>query len=321
MTYDAKNQTLTTAELADLPDELKLMALADGELSPADQAQLFAKLQEGRTKSQTVDVANAVLQHQSVRQACQRAGEQAFGGGCPDELQAKLRAMAVDTTGDTDAGVSDAQPEALAPVIGRIGPSLVSRWLPSAVAALLLVSALIVFNIDRGISGDGSGAQILSVSTVDRLARRHITCANDPIQMQASGLLTEPAQVDLPKAVTSLMKSDGVSPVSLGLDLIPAGYEFVAVGPCNAPGADSVHLLYRKIGSINSMATMLSVWLQPARVSDAAASLEDNRVYTIDQHGCSPVRVWKQGGMVVYVAAESESDCMMASKAVRGESI
>lgn len=308
MTQDAKNPNLTAAELAELPDQLRLMALADGELSPVDQAQLLSELQESRT--QPVDVAQTVLQHQAVRQACQRAGEQVFGGGCPDDLKATLRAMAAEPVSESASSV-----------IGRIGPSALSRWFPSAVAALLLVSALIVFNIDRGTNHAGSGAQILSVSTVDRLARRHITCAGDPTQIYSSKVLTEPARVDLPKAVTALMKSDGVSPVSLGLDLTEAGYEFVAVGPCNAPGADSVHLLYQKMGSAESTADMLSVWLQPAGGSDAAALLDDNRVYTIDQNGCSPIRVWKQGGMVIYVAAESESDCHKAAKTVRGESI
>jgi len=301
-----------------MPADLKLMALADGEVAPADRAKVLAEIQAD-SAFVGIDVSKRMVQHQAGKEYCRLAGAEAFDAVCPDDLAAKLRAIPMD---DQPVNQSMAQQQEAAPsVIGSIGLVSFTRWLPSAVAAMLLVSALVVFNLDSGIVSSGPGAQVVSVRTVDRMVNRHAACAIDPAKMMPVEV-DAAAISDLPKTIASILPEAGQQTAALGLDLSDAGFDFVTVGVCPSPGSKAAHLLYRKTGTSGANPSdMLSIWLQAADATAATRTLQEGRVYTIDQEGCSPIRLWKQGSMIVYVASDSGKNCREAEKVFRREAI
>ena len=125
-------------------DEL-LMALADGELDFADQPQVMAKIAEDPK------AAHRLAHEQKLKQSCARVMD-GPEMKCPDALAGKVLAMATQAHGvdNVDAVGSNLgstpAPKQQTPYTGQPIIACIGKWVPAAVAAVLLLAAGVLFN-------------------------------------------------------------------------------------------------------------------------------------------------------------------------------
>lgn len=278
-----------------------IAALADGELDLREHPEALALIAKDPQAAQRI----ACLQQ--LKQATGQAMD-APEMKCPDALAAKLRAMGV---ADVQAqGAQEASPTTRGytgpPVIGRVGSF--ARWMPSAVAAVLLVAATVVFMLSsgNGPGASGSMSSLLTVSQVNQFDKRHDACAAKPDILKnnkdfgAANDLTE-----LPGKLGSYFKT---STNGMTLDLSAIGYQYELTGACSLPGSGAVHIVYHHNETPDRS---ISLWLSPD--DGRLDSLEKDRVYveagkTLDR----PVIVWRGGGMIYYLVGDSLQDAHQA---------
>lgn len=274
-----------------------LAALADGELDLLHQPELFAQL------AQDAESARQVAGHHRLRQAV----AQAMDGPsmkCPDDLAATLSAMAAEPS-------AQPLPISVAPPAVRRSPGVlarIGRWAPTAVAAVLMFAAVVVFMQP---ADAGSGPALLAVSKVEAFDGRHLDCAKQPRILHDHDRFGEAgAMQQLP---TKLGEYFQTSTDGMRLNLSNVGYEYQLTGVCGLPGDGSVHIVYRHRDNPDRA---ISLWIRPD--DGSLKNLEADRVYveagkTLDH----PVIVWRNKGMVYYLVGDSLEDAHHAVDALR----
>lgn len=274
-------------------DEL-IAALADGEIGLCDCPELFAQL------AAEPGVGRRVADQQRLREAV----NEAICGPtpcCPDQLRAKLEAMCGKHADDsapraTTRPAAKASPTAgTSPVLARI-----TRWVPAAMAAVLLIAAGVVFSQASSITPQ-SPSPILSVSSVNTFASRHADCAMNPALLKNTDRFSDLNSVQaLPGRISDYFQR---SPDGMSLDLSRIGYDYQMTGVCTVPGNGSIHLVYRHH---DHPERGISLWLRP---DDGSLAIDPQRLYV--EAGANldhPVILWKANGMLYFLVGDSLQD-------------
>ncbi|MEM1353962.1 MAG: hypothetical protein AAGH88_03670 [Planctomycetota bacterium] len=291
-------------------DEL-IAALADGELELCQCPDLFAKLADDP------ECGRKLAEQKKLREAicgCLQDTEPF----CPDALRAQIESMCAEDdqqakSSNPSLASAPAQPKVPSapssisnPVLARIG-----RWVPAAVAAVLLLAAGILFSQASANSrgGDGPNA-LLTVSQVNQFAGRHGDCGMDPTILKDRDRFGDPESVQaLPGHISDYFNrsADGMN-----LDLSRVGYRYQMTGACSLPSSGAIHLVYRKLGDPSKA---MSLWLRP---DDGSVAIEPGRLYVEAGDNLDhPVVLWKDNGMVYYLVGDSLEDTHKAVDALR----
>jgi len=287
-------------------DEM-LLALADGELDFADQPQVMAKIAADPT------AAHRLAYEQRLRRGCARVMD-GPEMKCPNELAGKLLGLAA---GEADAAkpapASAAAPKQASyagpPVIARIG-----RWVPAAVAAVLLLAAGVLFNQANSASTVGlnpQAAAFLSTNQIQTLTSRHIDCAERPDRLKNPNQFGDTQDFEqLPGKLRDYFNTDANN---LALNLHGIGYDYQLAGTCSLPGSGAVHIVYRKHDNPEKS---ISLWIVPAK--PAHRELAEGRVYTeVGDDLLRPVIFWRKDGLLYYLVGDSIEDCDKAVQQLR----
>lgn len=295
---DPKDTPKTTEEL--------LAALADGELDLRDHPEVLAQL------PQDVQTAQQIARHQQLKQAVGRAMDRPEMK-CPADLAVSINAIADEgesASSDTATPVAPAQGANPAytgpPVVGRIG-----RWMPSAVAAVLLIAATVMF-IQSGATRSGDNfASLMSASKVQQFDRRHGDCAAKPEILKQHERFGEAKDLEhLPGKIGDYFKT---STDGMKLNLSGVGYDYKLTGACSLPGNGAVHIVYRHH---DDASRAISLWIKPAK--DEHDKLKEGQVYSIGGGDpLHPVIFWRQGDLMYYLIGDSLEDCDKAVKELR----
>lgn len=285
-------------------DEM-LLALADGELDFADQPQVLIKIAEDPK------AAHRLAHEQHLKRACAKVMD-GPEMKCPNDLAGKLLAMASDASRKTAAPVQRTQsqqaPYVGPPILARIG-----RWVPTAVAAVLLVAAGVLFN-QANTGGTGINTQaaaFLSADQISNLTGRHFDCAERPDRLKNPSQFGDVnAFEQLPGKLSDYFNTDTNK---LSLNLGGIGYDYQLTGTCSLPGSGAVHIVYHKH---NDPKQSISVWIVPATTKHD--KLEQGRVYSeVNDNILRPVIFWRDGGLLYYVVGDSIQDCDKAVQQLR----
>ena len=283
-----------------------IAALADGELDMRNNPEALAKLAEDPQAAQRIAC------QQQLREACAKAMD-GPEMACPDALAAKLMALADGDAADQPASAPAPQPAAPQaaydgpPVIARIG-----RWAPTAVAAMILLVAGVMFMQATGNRGiNTQAAAFLSVDQIDSFTGRHGMCAMDTSELKQVERFGNTSELDqLPGRLSDYFQTstDGMQ---LSLDGI--GYNYQLTGVCGLPGQGAVHIVYQHEDDTDRS---ISVWVMPA--TEEHDGLEDDRVYV--ETGTDlmhPVILWRDGGLLYLLVGDSIEDCNRAVQTLR----
>lgn len=275
-------------------DKNTIGAFADGELDVQQNLQVMSEM------AQNPDTAKQVLHQQQLRETVKRnMAEQA--PALPDTLRSQIEAMMVEQPVEQALVTSNKGTNYDGPrVIGRVG-----NWVPAAVAAVLLIAALPGYfaMTNQGSRPAGSGSvvragysDLIPFSQTQRFARRHVSCSRLVDKMLHADKFPQDLH-KVPKAVTDFIGTDPVP----NLDLSAMGYEFSQMGECIIPGDQSVHLIYRATES-SGKADSISLWM---RRYDGKPAIDAEQLYVLaDETTPHPVIMWRQEGMIYYVAGD-----------------
>ena len=265
-----------------------LAAFADGELTDDQAADLCAYV------SGHPDCVKRVLHEQRLRRACAKAMS-AEPRCCPDQLRRELDAM---LTGENAPVRPDRSASGRVPVLARLG-----RWLPAAVAAVLLLGAVGVYLAADSSSEPADGGAVLPASQVQAFETRHVRCSVGEAPMLKGELF--PASLDEIDPVLSRLVDASVAGASL--DLSDAGFAYALAGVCPVPGDDAVHLIYTAVEPDHAgRHAALSLWVQhdPDR-----ADLEPGVPYVAaDADRPHPMVVWREHDTVFYLVGDTMRD-------------
>ena len=291
-----------------------LNAMADGELDLRENPEALSQI------AQDAQAAQRVACQQQLRQAVGKAMD-GPEMKCPAALADKLQAIAGDTSGsethrNIDAGAMNAgdATRSSAPALYN-GPSVVGRigrWIPAAVAAVLLIAAGVTFTMNSGDGGIGSQqASFLPVDKLDHFAGRHGDCALNTGLLKETERFGDATQFsELPGKLADYFQT---STDGMHLSLDGIGYKYELTGACPLPGKGAVHVVYRHKADPDKA---MSLWVMPAR--EEHASLKEGQVYSIASKDLMhPVIYWRQGGMLYYLVGDSLEDCDKAVKELR----
>ncbi|MEM9348529.1 MAG: hypothetical protein AAGB26_18320 [Planctomycetota bacterium] len=288
-------------------DEM-LLAMADGELDFSDQPQVLAKIAEDPK------TAHRLAYEQRLKAACAKAMD-GPEMKCPNELAGKLLELAAEPAKKTAPAETTAPkqsapaPYAGPPVIARIG-----RWVPAAVAAVLLLAAGVLFSQASRTTGglDPSTASSLPVETIQQFAGRHFDCAERPDRLKNPSQFGSASDFEQLPGVLGDYFDTSADKLSLNLDGI--GYEYQLTGTCSMPGSGAVHIVYHKQDNPEQS---ISVWIVAAD-NAKFGKLEEGRVYSeVGDNLLKPVIFWRDGGLLYYLVGDSIEDCDKAVQQLR----
>lgn len=283
-----------------------IAALADGELDLREHPEALAKIGEDPQAAQRVAF------QQQLKQACGKAMDTP-DMKCPEALAARLLAMASGEAEGKPAAPATPAPSAQAEpyegpaVIGRIG-----RWVPAAVAAVLLIAAGILFTQANPDGGVGiQSAAFFPVDQVDQFTGRHGDCAIDLTKLKDADRFGETSEFDqLPGKLADHFQT---STDGMRLSLDGIGYDYQLTGACALPGSGAVHIVYR---NQSDPGKAISLWIKPIKPDQA--ELKEGQVYSIaGDEPMQPVIIWRQGELVYYLVGDSIEDCDKAVKQLR----
>ncbi|QQE10596.1 hypothetical protein JD969_13940 [Planctomycetota bacterium] len=269
----------------------EMMSFADGEACEEVRVRMLSKMAESG------DVAKQVRHQVQLRGAIKDAMTSETATTCPDDLKAMITGMADEQQGDggpslNQGGNQNNNLQEQPAVIGKIG-----RWIPTAVAAVLLLVGSVVFNQMQSSSSDGTSiASMLPTRLVNLFEKRHVSCTSDLSKLPQDPNL--PSKIEaLPGALNKRLGSS-----TSGLDLTGIGYIFDRVGKCTVPGEISVHLIYKPMLG-NPMSDAISLWIAP---DDGRFEVKPDQVYTVnDGSKAHPILLWKEGTMLYYLVGDS----------------
>lgn len=265
-----------------------LAAFADGELNVEQNLKVLEHMAINPTATRRV------MHQQQLRQAVDRTIRRQTHP-TPEALKQQIQKLVADTpAADPTTAPSPTGRTERTSVLARIG-----RWAPLAAAALFFIAALVVLNSANQPSSPGlpQVAQgLVPNSQYAMFVKRHLGCSRMIDKLMHMELFPQDLKA-LPASLATYL-GGGTTP---GLDLSSIGYEFYAVGECNVPGKQSVHLIYHAKDDPTGH-DALSLWVR--RYSGSPA-IEANRVYYVEDAGPNPLILWRQGGMIYYLMGNS----------------
>ncbi len=276
-----------------------LAAFADGELDGEQNLEMLKRM------AQDPSTAQRVAEQQKLRRAVAQAMDDP-SQKAPAELRDRISQLA---QGEQARRVT--QPKPTPPQTGSPVLAVIGRWMPAAVAAVLLVGALITLNQAGGLGSDRliTSAQILNTSMVDQFGDRHFKCARHITPMHGTDQFPQDLS-ELPGALSEYFDQPVDQEV---LNLSSLGYEFDMAGLCVIPGKGAVHMVYKSQAPTGQTDT-LSLWLRPY---DKRSGVESDRLYkTADPQENYPMLVWRHGGMVYYLVGDSHDSVERAFDAI-----
>ncbi|HEX7010078.1 MAG TPA: hypothetical protein VF184_08850 [Phycisphaeraceae bacterium] len=280
-----------------------LAAFADGELDVEQSLRVLQRM------AMDPQMTKRVMHQQQLRQrVAQAMAEPAIKA--PPELRRRVVELAQEELVQVELTQQTPQP-------GRRvgGPAVVGkgtgarsmageirRWLPAAVAALLLMANLAVFYWDRS-SGSRSAAQpvpILNANELEQFSRRHVLCSR--------GIAQPDPAAQLPQQVTALpaalQRYFGRAVDLPPLDLSSLGYQLAKAGTCAIPGPGSVHLIYQA-SAASGRSDALSLWILPDD-GRTTPPMQAGALYTLaGPSKAHPMLGWKHDGMAYFLMGDS----------------
>jgi anti-sigma factor RsiW len=282
------------------PKQLDLMAFADDELDGDAKVELLRQLVEHP------DDARALVHQQQLRSAVEKAMT-ASTPAMPAELRSRIEAMVEPAAVETDTSP-----------IARLG--FVGRWMPAAVAAVLLLGAVVVLNVMMRLDQPSTrpdqiagtnlpptalhpiDLHLVGDETLSRFAGRHERCTTTP------GTLMEADWPDNLERLPAALSEYLGAPTSGVLDLSALGYQFAGAGPCRVPGDKSAHLIYHRI--TDGERESISLWICP---DDQRYDVPEQQMYRVtDPDAAHPVLLWRSNGTIYYLVADSPLDAEKA---------
>ena len=259
-----------------------LPAFADGELDIQQNLDVLEHMAINPMATRRV------MHQQQLREAIKRTLHR-HTPTAPESLKLKLQELSHRTPCTTEPTTHPGttrhrmRPTSL---LARIG-----RWTPVTVAALLFVSALAVL----GTANRSHGA--IPQARYAMFAHRHTRCSRQVRYLNHTELFPQNLE-NLPEAMARFLGNT----VAIDLDLSPAGYEFLAIGQCDVPGDQSVHLVYRNPTAPHNQGN-LSLWI---RQHTGNPDIEPNRLYLMTgSNATSPMLLWQQDKMIYYLVGDS----------------
>ncbi|MFA9479401.1 anti-sigma factor [Phycisphaerales bacterium AB-hyl4] len=269
-----------------------LSAFADGELDVEQSLQVLERM------AMDPQMTRRVLHQQQLRQrVAQTMGNEKLK--TPDALKQQIMASARQSS----------SPQQAANAARRNRWSLVQRWLPTTIAAALLLTALLTVQFGSGggarpglteyagMNGSDTAA-VVNLASADRFGRRHVRCSRDITPLFNTDRF--PDQVTaLPRSIEGLLGKKFTGPP---LDLSLLGYEYQQAGECLIPGSRSVHVLYRAADG-SGRSDSLSLWIT---AENTDLDLEPGRLYTaVDDEKPHPLLIWRHEELTYYLVGDS----------------
>lgn len=277
-----------------------LAAFADGELDVEQNLRVLEHMAINPTATRRV------MHQQQLRQAVDRTIRHQTPT-TPEALKQQIQKLMADTpaTGQATARGETGRAQG-ASVLARIG-----RWTPLAAAALFFMAALVVLNTAGrdSLPGIGQIAQdLVSKSQYSIFVKRHLGCSRMIDKLHHMELFPQDLKA-LPASLATFLGGQATP----GLDLSSIGYEFYAVGECNVPGDQSVHLIYHAKDDPAGH-DALSLWV---RRYGGSPAIEPDRAFYVETGGSNPLVVWRQGGMIYYLMGNSLANTDRAVQRLR----
>ncbi len=279
-----------------------LPAFADGELDVEQNLRVLEHM------AMNPEATRRVMHQQQLRQAVDRAMQDPTATA-PDSLRESIEQLAAQTPITPTSTPPEAAPAQepshhdtprQAPTLGWIG-----RWVPAAVAAVLLISATALFYQFN----PTATASPVSDARYAVFVNRHLGCSRMIEKLMHMERFAQNLEA-LPESLAAYL-GDQPTP---GLDLASIGYTFYAVGQCNAPGGQSVHLVYHHKDHPDGQ-NALSLWIRRYTGSPA---IKPDQPYLVAPSGTpSPMIVWRRGGMIYYLIGDSLGSVGTASQLLR----
>ena len=268
-----------------------LTAFADGELRSAESTEVLEYL------AANPQAMARIVGQQRLRLAAERA-VRASTPPVPDLLRQRVAAAAAAAAAPV---VSQAR-DRTDPAPRRRLASSMKLLLPVVAAACVAVGV----SVGRWSSPKPVGdVGPLAVAITAQVTRVHVDCSRHADHLHEPAF---PREVrELPAALLTHLGAAAPYP-----DLSAMGYEFAGAGPCELPGAKTVHLLYRPRRA--DMADTVSVFLQ----ADAGqVGVEPDTVYVASPPDAPhPLLLWRSAGVVYYLVADDAGTANAALAAI-----
>jgi len=272
------------------PNPIK--SFADMELADDELEQALRDMADDPQK------ARQALHQRQLCQAVARAMSQDTPP-VPDALRDQVHAMLNDRT---ERSTPRPQAHEQGPVVAKIG-----RWLPAAVAAVLLIGVAVMWFSPPPTASPTS--DLLPASMQTRFGDRHNACARMGVALYNAQKFKADAE-QLPADLAAHFHQP-LSPTP-SLDLSGVGYKFWRAGECSVPGKNAVHLVYRSVDHPEK--DTLSLWIKPFQQQ---TPIEAGKVYRTAGDTDHPVVFWRTGNMVYYLTADSPASAEQAAEALR----
>lgn len=271
-------------------DPIEIQAFADGELPPDRADAVRRAVAQDPALAAEVETARALRTH-ARRVLVESTPAPAAG------LLARINALPLP-----DARPAP-RPEP-APVVVTITPRPSGQrfaWVAAAAALLLCAGVWVTMRA----APPAPTPVIVPASLVTDVTKQHLMCSQIEDHFLLPGL---PRVHDgLPEAASAYLGAGASVP-----DLSAMGYAFAGAGPCSIPGGKTLHVLYRSAGST------VSVFIQP---DEGQLAIPPDRVVSAAGPTAEyPLLIWRTGGLVYYLIADSFQTAARASHAM-GQSI
>jgi hypothetical protein len=256
-----------------------LGAFADGELAPDVQLAVIRYLEAHP------NALKELAQIQRVRSAAEQAVVRQTPA-VPEELQQRITGIVAPALGKRSRRVAwpaIAAIVALACVVGFVAGEYISRPAPDTTA-----------RVDRPSPPPAAASNGIATVAVN-MTHVHVDCSRFPLEHTAQ----IPRELgSLSDALLRDLQSGQPFP-----DLTKMGYRYVGAGPCAAPLANTVHLLY--VSTKPGAAETLSIFVQPA---SAQPQFEVGKLYAVaSRDAAHPAIAWKTAQVVYFLVGDANS--------------
>ena len=293
-------------------DRLLLERFADGDCTDEEAVRALELLR---------DEPGALEELASRHRFKLRVGQAMREVAMPGAVKAELTQA---VAGEGEAGETSEQSSG--PVLGRIG-----RWVPAAVAAMLLLAAGVAYLATPAsrdplpgpvVVDDWPADAVMPEATARAFVTRHVRCTTgvEPLDHEVRTL---PAAAGLMPELQPWMQRQ-IDGEAAALDMTGMDFGFVKAGACPVPGEAAVHLIYRN--NQPGRTDHLSLWVQ-AFPADAAATtsgasllgLQPGKVHTIfPLHSDHPMLVWTDGERVYFLIGDAPGAVQQAAEHLTG---
>ena len=276
-----------------------LPAFADGELEVEQNLRVLEHM------AMNPRATRRVMHQQQLRQAVDQSVRNATPPA-PEALKRKITKMA------EQAGEKNAAAAATPSTRSRFR---IAAWIPTAIAALLLLGAGVLFYAAAtrhpGASNSGVASRpslAMELPVLNDLIAKHELCVH-PLEELYHGSIFPREIENVPAAVRKVFGKDSYTL----LDLTDLGYRYADAGVCPIGAGKAVHVVYRRI---NNPTDRLSLWIQP---DDGHLDVKRDTPYAVTGKQTShPIIMWCHAGMTYYLVGDSTATTEAALARIKG---